>query len=78
MTLRHTTCELVTLRHITTSCNFIAIPIGKMVVFRAVIVGNPTPEVTWTRNKGEIDNERYHIVYDKSSGEHQLQVGPPL
>lgn len=43
-------------------------------VFRAVIVGNPTPEVTWTRNNGEIDDERYKIMYDKSSGEHQLQV----
>lgn len=44
-------------------------------VFRAVIIGNPTPEVTWTRNNGEIDEERYKITYDKSSGEHQLQVG---
>lgn len=44
-------------------------------VFRAVIIGNPTPEVTWTRNNGEIDDKRYKITYDKSSGEHQLQVG---
>lgn len=46
-----------------------------MVIFRAIIVGNPTPEVTWTRNNGEINEERYKIIYDKSSGEHQLQVG---
>lgn len=44
-------------------------------IFRAIIVGNPTPEVTWTRNNGEINEERYKIIYDKSSGEHQLQVG---
>lgn len=43
-------------------------------VFRAVVVGNPTPEVTWDRNNGEITDERHTIVYDKSSGEHQLQV----
>lgn len=54
---------------------FIAISVGKNVVFRAVSVGNPTPEVTWTRNNGEINEERYKITYDKSSGEHQLQVG---
>lgn len=52
----------------------ITIQEGKTVVFRAVSVGNPTPEVTWTRNNGEIDEERYKITYDKSSGEHQLQI----
>lgn len=43
-------------------------------VFRAVIIGNPAPEVTWTRNNGEINDERYKVIFDKSSGEYQLQV----
>lgn len=48
---------------------------GKLVVFKAMVVGNPTPTVTWLRNNGEINEERYKILYDKGSGEHQLQVG---
>lgn len=44
-------------------------------MFRAMVIGNPTPTVTWLRNNGEIDGERYKVLYDKGSGEHQLQVG---
>ncbi|XP_059186118.1 immunoglobulin-like and fibronectin type III domain-containing protein 1 [Centropristis striata] len=47
---------------------------GKLAIFRAVITGNPTPTVTWARNDGEIDEERCQIVFDKTSGEHQLQM----
>lgn len=47
---------------------------GKLAFFRAIVTGNPTPAVTWVRNNGEIDEERYKAVYDKISGEHQLQV----
>lgn len=54
---------------------FVVISTGKLVVFRAVVVGNPTPTVTWLRNNGEIGDERHKILYDKGSGEHQLQVG---
>lgn len=53
---------------------FVVISTGKLVVFRAVVVGNPTPTVTWLRNNGEIGEGRYKILYDKGSGEHQLQV----
>ncbi|KAL7407800.1 hypothetical protein ABVT39_013778 [Epinephelus coioides] len=52
----------------------ITIQEGKQVIFRAVITGNPTPTVSWVRNNGEIDEERYKIVQDKNSGEHQLQM----
>ncbi|XP_029682557.1 immunoglobulin-like and fibronectin type III domain-containing protein 1 [Takifugu rubripes] len=52
----------------------ITIQEGKLVVFRAVVVGNPTPTVTWLRNNGEIGDERHKILYDKGSGEHQLQI----
>lgn len=44
-------------------------------MFRAMVVGNPTPTVTWLRNNGDIGEERYKMIYDKGSGEHQLQVG---
>ncbi|TMS19754.1 Immunoglobulin-like and fibronectin type III domain-containing protein 1 [Larimichthys crocea] len=47
---------------------------GKNVIFRAVITGKPEPTVTWVRNNGEIDEERCKIVFDKSSGEYQLQI----
>ncbi|KAF0034620.1 hypothetical protein F2P81_012378 [Scophthalmus maximus] len=45
---------------------------GKLAIFRAVVIGKPTPTVTWVRNEGEMD-ERYKTVFD-SSGEHQLQL----
>ncbi|XP_034725239.1 immunoglobulin-like and fibronectin type III domain-containing protein 1 [Etheostoma cragini] len=47
---------------------------GKCAVFRAVITGKPTPTVTWVRNNGEIDDERWKMVHDTSSGEYQLQM----
>ncbi|KAK7916432.1 hypothetical protein WMY93_012193 [Mugilogobius chulae] len=47
---------------------------GKQAIFRAIVTGNPTPTVTWARNNGEIDEENYIITFDKSSGEHQLQM----
>lgn len=48
--------------------------VGKIAVFKAVITGNPTPTVTWARDNEEINEETYQIVFDKSSGEHQLKV----
>ncbi|TDH13682.1 hypothetical protein EPR50_G00036080 [Perca flavescens] len=47
---------------------------GKVAIFRAVITGKPTPTVTWARNDGEIDDERWKMVHDTSSGEYQLQM----
>uniref|UniRef100_A0A3Q1JX19 Ig-like domain-containing protein n=1 Tax=Anabas testudineus TaxID=64144 RepID=A0A3Q1JX19_ANATE len=47
---------------------------GKLAIFRAIITGTPTPTVTWVRNNGEINEEKYKMVYDTSSGEHQLQI----
>ncbi|KAM9759805.1 immunoglobulin-like and fibronectin type III domain-containing protein 1 [Menidia menidia] len=46
---------------------------GKLAVFRAIVTGTPKPDVTWVRNNGEID-ESYTVVFDTSSGEHQLQI----
>ncbi|XP_035804905.2 immunoglobulin-like and fibronectin type III domain-containing protein 1 [Amphiprion ocellaris] len=47
---------------------------GKIAIFKAIVVGKPTPTVSWMRNNGEIDEERYKIVFDASTGEHQLQM----
>ncbi|XP_008278540.1 immunoglobulin-like and fibronectin type III domain-containing protein 1 [Stegastes partitus] len=47
---------------------------GKTAIFRAIVVGKPAPTVTWLRNNGEIDQERYKIVFDAGTGEHQLQM----
>lgn len=50
------------------------VSVGKVAIFKAIVIGTPTPTVTWVRNSGEMNEEKYKIVYDKSSGEHQLQV----
>ncbi|XP_056157206.1 immunoglobulin-like and fibronectin type III domain-containing protein 1 [Lampris incognitus] len=48
---------------------------GKFAFFKAIVVGRPAPTVTWMRNNGEIsDPDRYKVVYDPNSGEHQLQM----
>ncbi|XP_054473736.1 immunoglobulin-like and fibronectin type III domain-containing protein 1 [Anoplopoma fimbria] len=47
---------------------------GKVAIFKAVVIGNPTPTVTWVRNDGVMDEEKYTTVYDASSGECQLQM----
>ncbi|KAM9859304.1 immunoglobulin-like and fibronectin type III domain-containing protein 1 [Aulostomus maculatus] len=47
---------------------------GKLAVFKALVIGNPTPTVTWVRNNGEITEEKYKVVHDKTSGEYQLQM----
>uniref|UniRef100_A0A3Q3GFK2 Immunoglobulin like and fibronectin type III domain containing 1, tandem duplicate 3 n=1 Tax=Labrus bergylta TaxID=56723 RepID=A0A3Q3GFK2_9LABR len=52
----------------------ITIQEGKPIIFKAVIIGKPTPTVTWARNNGEINEERCQIIHDKSSGEYQLKM----
>ncbi|XP_053354704.1 immunoglobulin-like and fibronectin type III domain-containing protein 1 isoform X2 [Clarias gariepinus] len=48
---------------------------GKLAVFKAIVTGDPTPTVRWTRNNGEVSNaEKYVIVYEPVTGEHQLQM----
>uniref|UniRef100_A0A671PEM8 Immunoglobulin-like and fibronectin type III domain-containing protein 1 n=1 Tax=Sinocyclocheilus anshuiensis TaxID=1608454 RepID=A0A671PEM8_9TELE len=48
---------------------------GKLAVFKAIITGDPTPNVTWARNNGDVsDPERYVASYDPVVGEHQLQM----
>ncbi|XP_051986339.1 immunoglobulin-like and fibronectin type III domain-containing protein 1 [Xyrauchen texanus] len=48
---------------------------GKFGFFKAITTGDPTPTVTWARNNGDIsDPERYNVLDDPLTGEHQLQM----
>ncbi|KAK7155702.1 hypothetical protein R3I93_010373 [Phoxinus phoxinus] len=48
---------------------------GKFAFFKAIITGDPTPNVSWDRNNGDTsDPGRYMVSYDPVSGEHQLQM----
>uniref|UniRef100_A0A3B5RBP5 Immunoglobulin-like and fibronectin type III domain-containing protein 1 n=1 Tax=Xiphophorus maculatus TaxID=8083 RepID=A0A3B5RBP5_XIPMA len=48
---------------------------GKKAFFKAMVSGEPPPAVTWTRNKGEMDDqEKYSTRYDKRAQEHVLEI----
>ncbi|KAM6980872.1 immunoglobulin-like and fibronectin type III domain-containing protein 1.1 [Aplochiton taeniatus] len=47
---------------------------GKFAVFKAIVNGDPAPNVVWSRANGEIDDpEKYQQKYDETSHEHTLQ-----
>uniref|UniRef100_A0A3B5AY52 Immunoglobulin-like and fibronectin type III domain-containing protein 1 n=1 Tax=Stegastes partitus TaxID=144197 RepID=A0A3B5AY52_9TELE len=48
---------------------------GKLAVFKALVTGDPKPEVSWRRAKGLIlDKEKFQSKYDKSTGEYILEI----
>uniref|UniRef100_UPI0037E99726 immunoglobulin-like and fibronectin type III domain-containing protein 1 n=1 Tax=Semicossyphus pulcher TaxID=241346 RepID=UPI0037E99726 len=48
---------------------------GKKGLFKAMVSGDPTPTVTWVRNKSEVnDPEKYKIRYDERAQEHILEL----
>ncbi|XP_028307917.1 immunoglobulin-like and fibronectin type III domain-containing protein 1 [Gouania willdenowi] len=48
---------------------------GDLAVFKAVVLGNPKPEVTWKRNTRCISkDERFQSKYEESSGDHLLEI----
>ncbi|KAG5835392.1 hypothetical protein ANANG_G00243440 [Anguilla anguilla] len=48
---------------------------GKLAIFKAVVIGNPEPVVTWNRANGNInDPERYQNKFDPESREHTLEM----
>lgn len=50
-------------------------PSGKLAVFKAKVKGDPKPEVSWKRTKGlTSDKDKFLHKYDKSTGEHILEV----
>uniref|UniRef100_A0A8C4CGI5 Ig-like domain-containing protein n=1 Tax=Denticeps clupeoides TaxID=299321 RepID=A0A8C4CGI5_9TELE len=41
---------------------------GKTAIFRSIVTGNPSPNVTWTRSKGDLsDGDRFKIIYETIS-----------
>lgn len=50
---------------------------GKNAIFRAVVCGEPRPEVRWQSTKGDLSNSsKYQISSAPGSKEHVLQVSP--
>ncbi|XP_061590640.1 immunoglobulin-like and fibronectin type III domain-containing protein 1 [Cololabis saira] len=48
---------------------------GKTAVFRALVTGDPKPDVSWRRTKGLIpDNDTFQRKYDDSTKEHILEI----
>ncbi|XP_061114987.1 immunoglobulin-like and fibronectin type III domain-containing protein 1 isoform X2 [Conger conger] len=48
---------------------------GKAAMFRAMVSGEPKPEVTWKRAKGEmIDEHKFCSRYDENAGEYILEI----
>ncbi|XP_063321071.1 immunoglobulin-like and fibronectin type III domain-containing protein 1 [Pelmatolapia mariae] len=48
---------------------------GKLAVFKAVVTGDPKPDVSWRRAKGTLsDKEKFQTKYDESTEEHILEI----
>lgn len=48
---------------------------GKLAIFKAKVIGNPAPTVTWRRAQGEInDPQKFQNKYDPTTNEHTLEV----
>ncbi|XP_016085834.1 immunoglobulin-like and fibronectin type III domain-containing protein 1 [Sinocyclocheilus grahami] len=48
---------------------------GKLAIFKAIVVGDPVPNVTWARNNGDIsDPQKYQTKFDPNSGEHTIEM----
>ncbi|XP_051997352.1 immunoglobulin-like and fibronectin type III domain-containing protein 1 [Xyrauchen texanus] len=48
---------------------------GKLAIFKAKVIGDPAPTVTWRRAKGEMnDPQKFQIKYDPAIKEHTLEI----
>lgn len=48
---------------------------GKFAFFKAIVTGDPKPNVTWSRNNGDVsDTSRYQTKYDPNSNEHTFEA----
>lgn len=48
---------------------------GKSAIFRAMVSGEPAPNVTWSRNKGDTaDPQQYKARYDDRNNEYIFEV----
>lgn len=49
---------------------------GKLAIFKAIVIGEPKPTVSWKRAKGEMnDPEKFQNKYNPVTNEHTLEVG---
>lgn len=48
---------------------------GKFAFFKAIVIGDPKPSVSWSRNNGDVsDTSRYQTKYDPNSNEHTFEA----
>ncbi|XP_068567860.1 immunoglobulin-like and fibronectin type III domain-containing protein 1 [Cebidichthys violaceus] len=48
---------------------------GKFAFFKAIVIGDPQPTITWSRNNGDVsDVSRYQTKYDPNSNEHTFEM----
>ncbi|XP_041639539.1 immunoglobulin-like and fibronectin type III domain-containing protein 1 [Cheilinus undulatus] len=48
---------------------------GKFAFFKAIVTGDPTPSVAWSRNNGDVsDTSRYQTKFDPNSNEHTFEM----
>ncbi|XP_027002041.2 immunoglobulin-like and fibronectin type III domain-containing protein 1.1 isoform X3 [Tachysurus fulvidraco] len=48
---------------------------GKLAIFKAIVIGEPKPTVSWKRAKGEMnDPEKFQNKYDPVTNEHTLEI----
>ncbi|KAM3877762.1 immunoglobulin-like and fibronectin type III domain-containing protein 1 [Diretmus argenteus] len=48
---------------------------GKFAFFKAIVIGDPKPTVSWSRNNGEVsDSSRYQVKYDADTNEHTFEM----
>ncbi|XP_026775619.3 immunoglobulin-like and fibronectin type III domain-containing protein 1.1 isoform X3 [Pangasianodon hypophthalmus] len=48
---------------------------GKLAIFKAIVIGEPKPTVSWKRAKGEMnDPEKFQNKYDPVTNEHTLEM----
>nr|XP_033483689.1 immunoglobulin-like and fibronectin type III domain-containing protein 1 isoform X4 [Epinephelus lanceolatus] len=48
---------------------------GKFAFFKAIVIGDPEPTVTWSRNNGDVsDTSRYQTKHDPASNEHLFEM----
>ncbi|XP_068196190.1 immunoglobulin-like and fibronectin type III domain-containing protein 1 [Antennarius striatus] len=48
---------------------------GKCAAFKAVVIGDPRPDVSWRRSKGPVSKkDKFKSKYDEATGEHVLEI----
>ncbi|XP_037634083.1 immunoglobulin-like and fibronectin type III domain-containing protein 1 isoform X3 [Sebastes umbrosus] len=48
---------------------------GKFAFFKAIVIGEPQPTVTWSRNNGDVsDTSRYQTKYDPNTNENTFEM----